>query len=103
MKKYLLGLFAVVLAVAFSSFSNVTNTKSSQKAFTTYFFTWNGSSYDPITLPTSQLPPTTAYCSNVISDQCDAGFTSINDVDNLDGTHTFSPVVSSLVQVDYRN
>jgi hypothetical protein len=101
MKKYLLGLFAIILAVAFSSFSN--STTNSKKAFTTYYFQWNGSSYDNAVVPTGQLPTTTKYCTNTISNQCDGGFSAVTDLgDNGDGTHTFAPSGSPTV-LDYIN
>jgi len=86
MKKYLLGAFAVVLAISFSAFTNVSSKNSK---FITYYFRVSNSvtpgqeASATLTFPSSQPPTSVTSCSGSIHD-CVLGFANaIQDTDGL--------------------
>ncbi len=100
-KKLMLPILAVIVGVAASAFT-VNTHKTSPDSL--WYFQLSGTTYQAITLPPNQAPPTTPYCSNTLTDQCDGGFTQSNVTvtTNPDGTQTYTPNTSPTVK-DYRN
>lgn len=73
MKKYVLGLFAIVLAVGFSAYTNMPHKKSSK--FTDYYYAFNGNQdatdradYTKYINPTTSAPG--ALCPTGSAQQC---------------------------------
>ena len=68
MKKYLLGVFAIALAIGFSAFTSNHGTKQSNNLFTYYAFTTDGINFD---WTTTNLSLDQNYsCTSVLSARC---------------------------------
>ncbi len=70
MKKYLFGVVAVVMAICTVAFTN-----AKKSTDTLYFLQYDNISgtYQSITVPSSNFPPTNPYCTTGHT-QCDGGF-----------------------------
>ena len=99
----MLPILAVIVGIAASAFT-VNNYKSS--ADNLWYFEYNSATttYEAITLASSQTPPNTPLCPNTHTSQCDGGFSqsSVTITTNPDGTKTYTPNGTPSVK-DYRN